>query len=75
MKSFIIQRSFHKSYHACTDQGSFSRSFLTNSELRVNNDVNNDANDDVGNYVDVSDDANNYVGANNDVSDGRWWCP
>ncbi len=59
----------------CTDQRSFLRRFLTNSELRVNDDANNDANDDVGNYVDASDDANNYVGANNDVSDGRWWCP
>jgi hypothetical protein len=44
--------------------------FLTNSELRVNNDVSDGA----GDYVGVSDDASNdvgdYVGANDVVSDG-----
>jgi hypothetical protein len=36
--------------------------FLTNNELKINNDIS----DDVGNYVDVS----GYVGVINDVSDG-----
>jgi hypothetical protein len=32
----LIQRSFHKGFHVCTDQGNFLRSFLINSELKVN---------------------------------------
>ncbi len=40
----------------CTNQGNILRSFLTNSELKVNNDVNDDVCD--------------CVGANNDVNNG-----
>jgi len=32
----VIQRNFHKGFHVCTDQGSFLRSFLINSELGIN---------------------------------------
>jgi hypothetical protein len=46
-RNFLIQGSFHRCFHVCIDQVSFLRSFLINSELKVNDD----ANDDVGNYV------------------------
>jgi hypothetical protein len=69
MKTKVMTKSLHRGFHVCTDQGSFHggfhvctnqgnilRSFLTNSELKVNNDVNDDVCD--------------CVGANNDVNNG-----
>jgi hypothetical protein len=75
LKNFIVQGSFHRGFHVCTNQISFLRSFLTNSELKVNDDVSDDVNncvgasDGVGDYVGVSDDVGNYVGASDYISD------
>jgi hypothetical protein len=41
------------------------KSFLINSELRINNDASNYVSD----YIVASDDANNYVGTNDNASD------
>jgi hypothetical protein len=51
-KKVLVQGSL--GFHVCTDQGSFLIIFLTNNELRVNDDVS----DYVGANDDVSDDAN-----------------
>jgi hypothetical protein len=32
----LTQQNIHKSFHSCTDQGSFLRNFLSNNELGVN---------------------------------------
>jgi hypothetical protein len=51
------------------------RIFLTNNELKVDNDANDDASDyvsasnDIGDYVVTNNDVGDYVGASNDVGD------
>jgi hypothetical protein len=32
----LTQRSFHRNFHVCTDQGCFLKNFLTNNELGIN---------------------------------------
>jgi len=32
----LAHGGFHKGFHVCTNQGSFLRNFLTNSELKIN---------------------------------------
>ncbi len=32
----LIQGKFHKGFYVCIDQKNFLRSFLTNSELKIN---------------------------------------
>ncbi len=31
----LVQKSFHRSFHVCINQGIFLKSFLINSELKV----------------------------------------
>ncbi len=50
------------------------RSFLTISELGVNDDVNNDAKNYVNAINDAGNDACDCVSVNDDANDEWWWC-